>query len=75
MIAAGERIPVDALVVSGTSDLDRSVVNGESAPISIRAGDAIEGRHAQPHRPACARGDGERAQFLPGRNYRTDGGG
>ncbi|MCA1444801.1 cadmium-translocating P-type ATPase [Ensifer sp. IC4062] len=43
MIAAGERIPVDALVVSGTSDLDRSVVNGESAPISIRAGDAIEG--------------------------------
>jgi len=42
MIAAGERIPVDALVVSGTSDLDRSVVNGESAPISIRAGDAIE---------------------------------
>ncbi|WP_140426997.1 copper-translocating P-type ATPase, partial [Ensifer aridi] len=38
----GERIPVDARVVSGTSDLDRSVVNGESAPISIRAGDAIE---------------------------------
>jgi Cu2+-exporting ATPase len=31
-IAAGERIPVDGLVISGTSDVDWSIVNGESAP-------------------------------------------
>ncbi|WP_026621896.1 P-type Cu2+ transporter (plasmid) [Ensifer sp. WSM1721] len=42
MIAAGERIPVDGCVVSGTSDLDRAVVNGESAPVAIGAGDAVE---------------------------------
>jgi Cu2+-exporting ATPase len=42
MIAAGERIPVDGRVVSGTSDLDRAVVNGESAPVSVGAGDTVE---------------------------------
>ncbi|MBP1888239.1 cation-translocating P-type ATPase [Sinorhizobium mexicanum] len=42
MIAAGERIPVDGRVASGISDLDRSVVNGESTPISVAAGDLVE---------------------------------
>ncbi|OHV77869.1 cation-translocating P-type ATPase [Ensifer sp. LCM 4579] len=42
MIAAGERIPVDGRVLSGASDLDRSVVNGESAPVSVGVGDLIQ---------------------------------
>ena len=42
VIAAGERVPVDARVLSGTSELDRSLVNGESVPISIAAGAFVE---------------------------------
>ncbi|MGV2980528.1 cation-translocating P-type ATPase [Camelimonas sp. ID_303_24] len=32
LVAAGERIPVDARVIGGASDLDCSLVNGESQP-------------------------------------------
>lgn len=42
LIAAGERVPVDARVLSGTSELDRSLVTGESAPIAIAAGAVVE---------------------------------
>jgi Cu2+-exporting ATPase len=38
-IAAGERIPVDGEVESGASDLDCSLVTGESAPQPVRPGE------------------------------------
>ena len=38
LIAAGERIPVDGDVLSGNSDLDCSIVTGESAPKAVSAG-------------------------------------
>ena len=41
-IAAGERMPVDAVVSSGSSDLDRSLVTGESAPVHVGKGSFIE---------------------------------
>ena len=41
-IAAGDRIPVDGVVVSGESDLDMSIVNGESAPVSVRPGSDVQ---------------------------------
>ncbi|WP_052161794.1 heavy metal translocating P-type ATPase [Hoeflea sp. BAL378] len=37
-IAPGDRVPVDARVVSGRSDMDFAVVNGESAPQLVEAG-------------------------------------
>ncbi len=41
-IAAGERVPVDAEVVRGASDLDRALVTGESAPVAAGPGDVLE---------------------------------
>ncbi|HWT57640.1 MAG TPA: cation-translocating P-type ATPase [Rhizobium sp.] len=35
LIAAGERVPVDGIVVSGESDLDLSIVTGESSPVAV----------------------------------------
>ncbi len=40
-IAAGERIPVDGDVESGASDLDCSLVTGESAPQPVRPGEPL----------------------------------
>ncbi|MDH7805690.1 MULTISPECIES: cation-translocating P-type ATPase [unclassified Rhizobium] len=41
-IAAGDRVAVDAMVISGSSDLDMSIVNGESAPRRVEAGDLLQ---------------------------------
>ncbi len=42
LVAAGERIPVDARVLSGTSDLDRSLVTGESRPEPVAPGAQLQ---------------------------------
>ena len=42
LVPAGERIPVDGTVGKGSSDLDRSLVTGESLPVPIGVGDAVE---------------------------------
>src|SRR3546814_10281402 len=42
LIAAGERVPVDGRVVSGTSDLDCALVTGESAPRAVTPGRSEE---------------------------------
>lgn len=38
LIAAGERIPVDAVVEEGHSDVDTSIATGESAPVTVGPG-------------------------------------
>jgi Cu2+-exporting ATPase len=42
LLAAGERVPVDAEVEHGTSDLDCSIVSGESEPFRVEAGAGLK---------------------------------
>ncbi|HET9139283.1 heavy metal translocating P-type ATPase [Actinophytocola sp.] len=43
LIRPGEKIPVDATVLSGQSALDESMVTGEPIPVTKRAGDTVIG--------------------------------
>ncbi len=38
VLAAGERVPVDSIVVSGVSEIDTSLATGESLPVTVAAG-------------------------------------
>lgn len=42
LLAAGERVPVDAIVLEGMSDLDRSLINGEALPVAAAPGMVLE---------------------------------
>lgn len=42
LLAAGERVPVDATIEDGVSDLDRSVATGESAPQRVEPGAHVQ---------------------------------
>ena len=42
LIAAGERVPVDCVVMSGASELDLSIVSGESLPVAAAKGSALQ---------------------------------
>jgi Cu2+-exporting ATPase len=41
LIRPGERIPADGVVEHGTSDLDQSLVTGETAAVTVRGGDRV----------------------------------
>ncbi|WP_281017827.1 MULTISPECIES: heavy metal translocating P-type ATPase [unclassified Minwuia] len=41
-VAAGERAPVDGQIIEGQGDLDRSIVTGESMPVTLGPGDQVE---------------------------------
>ncbi|CAO4139259.1 heavy metal translocating P-type ATPase [Methylorubrum aminovorans] len=41
LVRPGERVPADGLVEHGTSDLDQSLVTGETAAITVRGGDRV----------------------------------
>jgi Cu+-exporting ATPase len=43
VIRPGEKIPVDAVVVSGSSAVDESMVTGEPLPVTKHAGDSVIG--------------------------------
>jgi P-type Cu+ transporter len=43
LIRPGEKVPVDAVVLSGRSAVDESIVTGEHIPVTKRTGDAVVG--------------------------------
>ncbi|HET7563733.1 MAG TPA: heavy metal translocating P-type ATPase [Gemmatimonadaceae bacterium] len=43
IVRPGERIPVDGVILSGTSAVDESMLTGESLPVEKRAGDSVIG--------------------------------
>jgi Cu2+-exporting ATPase len=42
LVAAGERLATDAVVIEGRSTIDRSLITGESAPAVVAEGDTVE---------------------------------
>ncbi len=40
-VAAGDRLPADGIVTVGISDMDRSLLTGETAPETVRCGDKV----------------------------------
>ena len=43
VVRPGERLPVDGIVVHGSSDVDESLLTGESLPLAKREGDKVTG--------------------------------
>ena len=41
MVRAGDRIPLDGIVVSGESRIDTAPITGEPVPVGVRAGDNV----------------------------------
>ncbi len=40
-VRAGESVPVDGVIVAGLSQVDQSLLTGESRPVSVETGDAV----------------------------------
>lgn len=55
LLAAGERAPVDAVVVDGVSELDCALLTGETLPVPARIGDTVHAGAINLTRPLMLR--------------------
>ena len=55
VIRPGERVPVDGEVIEGESQIDESMLTGESMPVDKQAGDAVTGGAINAHGVLVAR--------------------
>jgi P-type Cu+ transporter len=49
IVRPGEKVPVDGVIVEGTSSLDESMLTGESLPVDKKAGDKVVGATLNKH--------------------------
>ncbi|NDC58483.1 MAG: heavy metal translocating P-type ATPase, partial [Alphaproteobacteria bacterium] len=64
MLTAGERAPVDGLIIEGSSEIDRALVTGESAPAPARVGDVVHAGIVNLTRPLRVRATARADQSL-----------
>jgi len=55
VIRPGERVPVDGEIIEGTSQIDESLLTGESLPVDKQPGDAVTGGAINAHGVLVAR--------------------
>jgi len=41
LVAAGENIPADGVLLTGSSEVDQSLINGETMPLAVKEGDHV----------------------------------
>ncbi|MHA1524446.1 MAG: copper-translocating P-type ATPase, partial [Alphaproteobacteria bacterium] len=41
LVASGQRVPADGIIITGSSDIDHSLITGESDPVPAQVGDQI----------------------------------
>ena len=41
LVTIGERIPVDGIIIEGNSEIDNSIINGETIPLKVSVGDNV----------------------------------
>ena len=74
-VAAGERIPVDGRVVEGESDIDESLITGETLPRWAGRRSRRPCRHRQYDARHHGAGDGDRRRHAAGRDRAPHAGG
>jgi len=65
VVRPGERVPVDAVILRGASDLNESVLTGESVPVEKKEGDALFAGTVNGRSPLLA----EATRALPDSTY------